>query len=116
MPSLDPEGTPGYPHTNVNDSSTASTRPHANQRVGYMIPEFPGQTHIWMWREIQWMRRWGVPLQIYSTRRPPERDRARHAWADDAQAQTVYLWPAGGGRVVVALLWALFTRPIGLLR
>jgi glycosyltransferase involved in cell wall biosynthesis len=114
-PPLDPVGGARYPQAHVESSSPAFV-PHANQRVGYMIPEFPGQTHIWMWREIQWMKRWGVPLQIYSTRRPPERDRARHAWSSDAQAQTVYLWPVGVGRVIVALLWALFTRPVGLWR
>lgn len=63
------------------------------ERVAYIIPEFPGQTHIWMWREIEWMRRWGVDLTIFSTRRPPERDRARHAFADAAAKETVYLKP-----------------------
>jgi glycosyltransferase involved in cell wall biosynthesis len=86
------------------------------RRIGYMIPEFPGQTHIWMWREIEWMKRWGVPLQIYSTRRPPERDRARHAWADDAATQTVYVWPRPATEVLAAAAWAMLTRPLGLLR
>ena len=25
--------------------------------LGYLVPEFPGQTHIWMWREIVALRR-----------------------------------------------------------
>lgn len=84
------------------------------RRIGYMIPEFPGQTHIWMWREISWMKRWGVPLRLYSTRRPPTRDRARHAWADEAERDTFYLWPRRPASLLSDLLWALLTRPRGL--
>ena len=52
--------------------------PDASQlQVGYLIPEFPGQTHVWMWREIMHLREWGLHIRLYSTRRPPERDRAR---------------------------------------
>lgn len=85
-------------------------------KVGYLIPEFPGQTHIWMWREIAHLRELGVEITIFSTRRPPERDRARHAFAAAAEAETTYLWPRPWLAVVVALLWALCTRPVGLLR
>jgi glycosyltransferase involved in cell wall biosynthesis len=84
--------------------------------IGYFIPEFPGQTHIWMWREIVNLRAWGVPIVLFSSRRPPERDRARHGFAEAAANETIYLWPAGVGAIVAALLWALFTRPVGLLR
>lgn len=84
------------------------------RRIGYIIPEFPGQTHIWMWREISWMKRWNVPLQLYSTRPPPDRDRARHAWADDARRDTFYLWPRPPAQLVSDLLWATITRPRGL--
>ena len=41
------------------------------RRIGYIIPEFPGQTHIWMWREIEQMRALGADLSIFSTRKPP---------------------------------------------
>ena len=49
--------------------------------IGYLIPEFPAQTHIWMWREITRMRELGVEITIFSTRPPRERDRARHAFS-----------------------------------
>lgn len=84
------------------------------RRIGYMIPEFPGQTHVWMWREIEWMRRWNVPLQLYSTRRPPDRDRGRHAWADDAERDTFYLWPRPLDRLLGDVLWAMLRHPRGL--
>ena len=50
-------------------------------RIGYLVPEFPGQTHTWIWRELLWLRRWGADVRLISTRPPPERDRARHAFA-----------------------------------
>lgn len=85
-------------------------------KIAYIIPEFPGQTHIWMWREISHLREWGADITIISTRRPPDRDRAKHRFADQAQAETVYLWPASTATLLSGLLWALFTRPLALLR
>jgi glycosyltransferase involved in cell wall biosynthesis len=82
--------------------------------VGYLIPEFPGQTHVWIWREIVQLRRWGVRIRIFSTRRPPHRDRARHAFAPEAEAETAYLWPAKRPRAITGLLWASATRPVRL--
>ena len=85
-------------------------------RLAYLIPEYPGQTHIWMQREITHMGEWGVPIQVFSTRPPSDRDRARHAFAAEAAARTIYLWPIGPLRAVGLLLWAIATRPLGLLR
>jgi glycosyltransferase involved in cell wall biosynthesis len=82
--------------------------------IAYLIPEFPGQTHVWMWREIEHLRQWGVQVQIFSTRPPPERDMARHAFAGAARQETAYV---GWGRMEMlgACLWALGTRPRALL-
>jgi colanic acid/amylovoran biosynthesis glycosyltransferase len=85
-------------------------------KVGYLIPEFPGQTHTWIWREIVWMRRWGVDVSLFSTRRPGERDRARHAFAADAEAQTQYLWPPDLGTLLRSVSWAVLRRPAGVAR
>ncbi len=82
-------------------------------RIAYLIPEFPGQTHIWMWREIVHLREAGLDITVFSTRRPATRDRARHAFAADAEAQTTYLWPPRIGRLLGDLVWAL-RRPRGL--
>jgi colanic acid/amylovoran biosynthesis glycosyltransferase len=85
-------------------------------KIGYMTAEFPGQTYIWVWREIVHLREWGTSIKIFSTRRPSTRDRARHAFAPAAEAETTYLWPMGPARILGVLFWALTTRPIGLAR
>ena len=54
------------------------------KRIGFIIPEFPSQTHVWIWREILHVREWGMPLTIFSTSKPNAKDRARHAFADEA--------------------------------
>lgn len=70
-------------------------------RVAYLVPEFPGQTHTWIWRELACLRRWGADIKLVSTRPPPARDRAQHAFAA-AAAETYYLFrPASGGMVAV---------------
>ena len=40
-------------------------------RLGYLIPEFPGQTHIFFWREVLTLRAMGVEVVMISTRQPP---------------------------------------------
>jgi glycosyltransferase involved in cell wall biosynthesis len=84
--------------------------------VGYVIPEWPGQTHLWIWREVCHLRELGVTVRLFSTRRPPERDRARHAFADEAIGQTMYLWPIGAGKIARVLLASLLRSPIGFAR
>lgn len=79
--------------------------------IGYLIPEFPGQTHVWMWREISHMKEWGVDVRLFSTRPPPDRDSARHAWAAGARRETVYLWPRSLGGLAASVAWAVLTRP-----
>jgi colanic acid/amylovoran biosynthesis glycosyltransferase len=85
-------------------------------KVGYVIPEWPGQTHLWIWREVCHLREFGVAVRLFSTRRPPDRDRARHAFADEAIAQTTYLWPIGFGKLLRVVLGNLARNPIGFLR
>lgn len=78
--------------------------------IAYLIPEFPGQTHIWMWREISHLREWGVNVRLFSTRAPKESERARHRFAQSAIDETRYIMPIGFGRLVMAVLW-MFLRP-----
>lgn len=84
--------------------------------VAYLIPEFPGQTHIWMWREIACLREWGVEVRMHSTRAPQAHERARHAFASDpAVLATQYLAPVKPIEAIKAALW-LMLRPIRALR
>lgn len=83
-------------------------------RIGFFIPEFPGQTHIFLWRERQALAELGVEAQLVSTRRPP-RAIASHSWAAEAQGQTRYLMPVSGP-ALAGILAELLRAPAGTLR
>ena len=107
--------------TTINAEKHASAAPpatvaHDQSAIGYLLPEFPGQTHIWMWREIVHLREWGERICLFSTRRPTPDVRARHAFADDAQKETIYLWPQPLFQLLAALVWTAVMRPLGLWR
>ncbi len=61
-------------------------------RIGYLIPQFPGQTHIFLWRERQILTELGIETDLVSTRRPPQAINS-HVWAKEAQKNTLYLVP-----------------------
>jgi len=61
-------------------------------QIGYFIPEFPGQTHIFFWRERQALLELGIETDLVSTQRPPKA-LASHTWAEEAQKNTTYLFP-----------------------
>ncbi|NJR38731.1 MAG: glycosyltransferase family 4 protein [Leptolyngbyaceae cyanobacterium CSU_1_4] len=63
-----------------------------NKRIGYFIPEFPGQTHIFFWREIQVLESMGIQVDIISTQ-PPTAKLMSHTWTQEAQRRTTYLTP-----------------------
>ena len=64
--------------------------------LGYLVPQFPGQTHIFFWRELAELERLGVTPHILSTR-PPPKGLISHEWSQAAMARTTYL-----GKVDVA--------------
>jgi glycosyltransferase involved in cell wall biosynthesis len=74
-------------------------------RIGYLVPEFPGQTHIFFWREICVLRKLGADIYLLSTRRPQML--SRHAFGAKAQAETRYIFPP---RFLKALVY-LARRP-----
>ena len=82
-------------------------------RIGYVIPEFPSQTHVWIWREILHVRAWDMPMRIFSTQKPDKQDRARHAFADEAEAETTYLWPRSKLSTLFVVLGAMLRNPVG---
>jgi colanic acid/amylovoran biosynthesis glycosyltransferase len=79
-------------------------------RLGYLVPEFPRQTHIFFWRECEQLRKRGVEPVFLSTRRPPPAD-CPHAFRDEAAAATHYLFPPP-----LTSLFDLLIRPVGVLR
>jgi colanic acid/amylovoran biosynthesis glycosyltransferase len=77
--------------------------------LGYLVPVFPTQTHIFFWREICALRDLGVRVVLYSTTRPSA-DECRHDFAPSATLETNYLFPVALNDV----LW-LCCRPIKLM-
>lgn len=75
--------------------------------IGYLVPEFPSQTHAFFWREVEAMEAVGVPVHLFSTRRPPDAA-CPHDFAETARARTTYLFPPKWG----AALRVLATRPL----
>ncbi|MHA6344779.1 glycosyltransferase [Roseivivax sp. CAU 1761] len=65
-------------------------------RLGYLVPEFPNQTHAFFWREIAALRAAGVTVTPISTRRPAPQD-CPHDFAGAARAETRYLFPPRAG-------------------
>ena len=56
-------------------------------RIGYLVPQFPGQTHIFFWREVFALEAMGHSLSLLSTRHPPQ-GLIAHDWSEDAIART----------------------------
>lgn len=79
--------------------------------IGYLVPEFPSQTHAFFWREIQALREAGVAVHIVSSRRP-ELDACKHEFAREAARQTYYLYPPRAAQALGVLL----TRPLRTVR
>ena len=60
------------------------------RNLGLLIPQFPGQTHIFFWREIKALEKRGVNVRVFSTRLPPA-GLMSHEWTKQAIARTTYL-------------------------
>ncbi len=74
----------------------------APRAIGYLVPEFPSQTHAFFWREMSAIEESGVPVRLFSTR-PAAPDACPHAFAEAARARTSYLFPPQAGRVAAFL-------------
>ncbi|MBN9280129.1 MAG: glycosyltransferase family 4 protein [Hyphomicrobium sp.] len=59
--------------------------------IGYLVPEFPGQTHIMFWREIEALKSMGEKVALVSTRRPSID--CPHDFASAAISETHYIYP-----------------------
>lgn len=72
------------------------------EKLGYLVPQFPGQTHIFFWREIAALEAMGVKPVLFSTRKPPA-GLIAHDWSEAAMARTTYLGDVSPGRALAAL-------------
>ncbi|MBN8429461.1 glycosyltransferase family 4 protein [Microbulbifer salipaludis] len=78
---------------------------HGASNIAVLIPEFPGQTHIFFWREIQALRDSGQNAYIVSTRKPREKN--FHEFCENLH-DTFYLSPMPVLRVLGFCLGHLF--------
>lgn len=84
------------------------------QRIGFLIPEFPGQTHAFFIRERNELKKLGIETKLLSTRMPPEDTGfARHDWAAEAQAETAYLAPMSPSIIALSLVVFIGSGPVG---
>ena len=81
------------------------------KKIGYLIPEFPGQTHNFFWRERSALKDLGINTQLISTKRPPK-GIVSASWACDAEAITTYLCPLSATDTVNVLLVLLRAGPV----
>lgn len=95
-----------------NEATVKSSQEEAavvkTANIGYLIPEFPGQTHNFFWRERRALAELGLGTRLISTRRPPN-GIVSASWAREAEAETSYLYPFSpldGLEVLVMLLMA----------
>lgn len=103
------------PVVGTGPAPAATRRPGSPPDVvlGYLVPEFPGQTHAFFWREVAALTRAGVRPLLVSTRRP-RGTAAAHAWAGRAAARTRYLtdWSPGAVAVLVRAVRAGRVRAV----
>ena len=81
-------------------------------KIGYLVPQFPGQTHIFFWREVAQMEKRGAQVRIFSTRPPPE-GLIAHDWSAAAMTRTRYLGaikPLAALTALPAVPWAELTQ------
>lgn len=76
-------------------------------KIAYFTAEFPGQTHIFLWREYQALLRLGVDARLTSTRRPDAAIQS-HGWSQAAMACTFYLFP-----MTLADIWTAVITLLG---
>jgi len=75
--------------------------------IGYLIPEFPGQTHIFFMREILFLREEGETIYVISSRKPKDDSCPHISLLNEAQ-KTHYIYPPG----FIPSLLTLLLRPI----
>ncbi|MGQ9919930.1 MAG: exopolysaccharide biosynthesis GT4 family glycosyltransferase EpsE [Desulfobacca sp.] len=85
-------------------------RSEQDGQIAYLIPEYPGQTHTFFWRELQAIRALGLRVQVFSTRKPPAKIISHH-WASQAVAETRYLFPPSWRGLLGAVGILLATSP-----
>lgn len=86
-------------------------------KIGFLIPEFPGQTHAFFIRERQELKKLGVETELISTRAPiAGAGAANHTWAESAAKETTYLFPLSKMELLKCALTIILAGPLAWLR
>lgn len=72
------------------------------KKIAYLIPEFPGQTQSFFWREIVELEKLGIRVEIASTRKPKV-GITSHNWVNEALKRTTYLYPIPFKTMILSL-------------
>jgi len=84
-------------------------------RIGILIPEFPGQTHVFFFREMHRLSALGIEVCRVSTRRPAK-SLVVHAGSAEIMRRTSYLFPPPLGGLAGAARELLCAGPTRLMR
>ena len=76
-------------------------------RLGYLVPEFPQQTHIFFWRELSAMRAMGLDVALISTK-AADSSAIKHSFAEKAAEECFYLHPVSVGALIYLILHPLW--------
>lgn len=80
-------------------------------RVAYLLSQYPAVNHVFMLREVRFLRQLGMDLQVASIR-SPDRDPAQMTTAEREEAQcTYYVKSAGLSRLARAHVHTFVSRP-----
>lgn len=81
-------------------------------KIGYLVPEFPGQTDIFFWRERQALQEFNIDTCFVSTTHPPQ-GIVSHTWSEVAQRETTYLFPPSLQDAITVMITILQAGPKG---
>lgn len=87
----------------------------STKRFAYIVPQFPGQTHGFFWREIVELQERGIEPILFSTTRPHDR-LISHVWSEEAIKRTTYLATYRPSAVLRALLRLPYWRVLDEMR
>jgi colanic acid/amylovoran biosynthesis glycosyltransferase len=81
-------------------------------KIGFLIPEFPGQTHAFFMRESDELKKLGIETTLISTKPPTKGESTSvHQWTESATEKTHYLFPFSLHRFLTAFKQILLAGP-----
>ena len=85
-------------------------------RLAYLLSQYPAVNHVFMLREVRYLRSAGFEVAVASIRGPDREAAAMTAAEREEAARTYYVKSAGWMRIAAAHLRTVVTRPFGYLR